>query len=95
MTVHVHVCAPPTTWGRGILRCPTCRRRRRFVVFFQPWYGGTWTCCGCGDSFADGQRLPRPFRRGWRADATRDARARWATAAPWRDAARSCAEADW
>lgn len=88
----VHVYAPTTHWGRGIVHCPTCDRRRRFVVFFQAWYGGTWTCCGCGDSFADGQRLPRPFKRGWRAESIRSARRRWSTSGPWRDAARRSAE---
>lgn len=30
------------------------------------WYGPTITCCGCGDSWSDGEMLERPFRRGWR-----------------------------
>lgn len=88
----LHVCAPPTHWGRGVRHCPTCDRRRRFVVFFQPWYGGTWTCCACGDAWSDGERLPRPFARGWRTAAAARARARWATAAPWRTAARAADE---
>jgi hypothetical protein len=34
--------------------------------WFVEWYGSEWTCAGCGDSWADGERLERPFAPGWR-----------------------------
>jgi hypothetical protein len=33
---------------------------------FAEWYGTTWTCCGCGDEWQDGEMLERPFAPGWR-----------------------------
>ena len=38
-----------------------------------PWYGWTLTCLGCGDRWLDGERLERPFMRGWRQEAIRRA----------------------
>jgi len=35
---------------------------------FQEWYGTQWTCLACGDRWADGELLERPWRRGWRRD---------------------------
>jgi hypothetical protein len=32
------------------------------------WYGTLWSCMACGDSWSDGERLERPFSRGWRAE---------------------------
>lgn len=76
-----YICAPsPTQVRRRILPCPTCERRRRFVCRLYEWYGWMVTCCGCGDSWEDGERLPRPFARGWRAAAIARARAAWAAA---------------
>lgn len=56
----------PKTFIRTMRRCPCCNRLAPFAGFSQEWYGPTWTCLRCGDSFADGERLPRPFARGWR-----------------------------
>jgi hypothetical protein len=58
-----------------------CKHRRRFAGLDAPWYGATWTCCGCGDSWTDGERHVRPFRRGWRKDAIAHARSIWDSAA--------------
>ncbi|MBX6386834.1 MAG: hypothetical protein IRZ07_28300 [Microbispora sp.] len=71
------VCAPPVYLHRRITHYPTCQRRRRFSGREQLWYGTTWTCLGCGDSWTDGERHPRPFRRGWRAEAVAAARRDW------------------
>lgn len=76
----VHVYAPDTFWQRTIEHCPTCKRRRRFVVMHQIWYDPTATCCGCGDSWTSGYRDARPFARGWRDTAVRRARQRWTVA---------------
>ncbi len=58
-------------------RCPTCKTRRTFYCFFQEWYGWKWTCIHCGDAWEDGERLPRPFARGWRKLSILAARRRW------------------
>lgn len=73
----VVVCRPSQFPLRRILRCPTCKQRRRFSGHDAAWYGATWTCCHCGDSFADGHRLQRPARRGWRTDAATKAKRVW------------------
>lgn len=71
-------------WERRIVYCPTCDRNRRFVTMHQHWYGTTWTCCACGDSWADGERLTRPFSPGWRQKAAVAAKKRWASIPPGR-----------
>lgn len=72
-----HVNRPASITLRRVTYCPTCEQRRRFTGFDQLWYGPTWTCLGCGDSWSDGVRLQRPFARGWRDKARRKARDRW------------------
>lgn len=83
----VHICQPATVTFRSVRHCPTCGRRRRFVGVAAVWYGATWTCLGCGDSWGDGERIERPFARGWRQRSIDIARRRWA-AAPSADEAR-------
>lgn len=80
------VCQPTTVDLLAIMTCPTCNRRRRFIGAFAVWYGVTWTCCGCGDSWSDGVRRPRPSARGWRPGAIAKARKRWREALPAADA---------
>jgi hypothetical protein len=65
---------------RMIRHCPTCKQRRRFTGRDEAWYGVTVTCCTCGDTWSSGERLERPFRRGWRKEASAKARKAWATA---------------
>jgi len=63
---------------RHYMRCPTCERRRRFVeTFGGVWYAPTITCCACGDSWSEGWRGERPFARGWRKAAIREAQRKW------------------
>jgi hypothetical protein len=63
---------------RRVAYCPICDRRRRFVQkFIGTWSGDRWTCLGCGDSWQEGELMPRPFRPRWRAEAKAKARARW------------------
>jgi hypothetical protein len=71
------MCCPSSIAVRRIAHCPTCNRRRRFAAVDQLWYGPTWTCLGCGDRWCDGERLERPFRRGWRVESRRQARETW------------------
>lgn len=79
----VIVCRYDTWPIRRVLKCPVCHQRRRVIGRDRgAWYDVLWTCCGCGDSWADGELLPRPFRRGWRKEAIADARRRWLAAGP-------------
>lgn len=77
---NIVICRAPTFPIRRILNCPTCKQRRRFAGRDTAWYGPTVTCCGCGDSWSDGERHVRPFRRGWRAEAIAAAKELWAEA---------------
>jgi hypothetical protein len=66
---------------RRVVHCWNCKRRRRVAgLDLGAWYGVRWTCCGCGDGWADGERLERPFKRGWRVEAIAAARKTWAEA---------------
>ena len=63
--------------------CPTCRPFRvAAVAAFQEWYGWFVTCLRCGESWEDGEMLPRPFMRGWRAHSIASARERYRSAHP-------------
>ena len=73
---------------RRVYVCPVCHERHRIIGTDRgAWYGILWTCCGCGDSWADGEILPRPFQRGWRQKAVAEARRRWVAAGPYDRAA--------
>ena len=80
----VIVCGPP----RGVVRriymnCPTCERRTGFTDrFMGAYYGDLTTCVSCGDSWSEGERMERPFRRGWRAESIATAKKEWAAAMP-------------
>jgi len=71
------VCRPATFLLRRIANCPVCERPRQFAGSDAAWYGTTWSCCGCGDSWTDGEMHPRPFARGWRKKAITEARRTW------------------
>lgn len=75
----LHIHCPPSVHERRIHHCPTCKGRRRFVGLVAVWYPTLWTCCGCGDSWdgESGERMPRPFARGWRSREIAKARERW------------------
>lgn len=73
----VTVCQPRTTWIRKVRVCPCCGERHRIIGMSQEWYDTIWTCCGCGDAWAGGELLPRPFRPGWRDQARAEARRNW------------------
>jgi hypothetical protein len=80
MTGLLHINVPDSIAVRRISYCPTCDKRRRFSGTDALWYGPIWTCLGCGDRWSDGERLERPFKRGWREASRRDARKVWDTA---------------
>lgn len=61
------ICRPTITNRRvTISKCPTCKKKRQFFNWFQEWYGWHSTCTGCGEQWADGEMIERPFQRGWR-----------------------------
>ena len=73
ITVHVHAPRPvEVALTREV--CDTCQRSRRFVVaYYDGWYGPTWTCLRCGESWNEDARCERPFRRNWRKESIRSA----------------------
>ena len=76
----VIICTGRGFAWRSVRYCPTCHRRRRFVMREEIWYGFGCTCVGCGDSWQDAELLPRPFRRGWRREAITKAKSAWMAA---------------
>ena len=74
MGLHIHAPAPIEERCL-VLDCPTCQRPRRMFSRYFEWYGASLTCAGCGEEWADGEMLERPFMPGWR-----DKNRRWAIA---------------
>lgn len=74
--IHINVPRYDRVWISWC-ECPTCKKRRPSVNRSQEWYGVTSTCLGCGDAWGDGERMPRPFMRGWRKKAIEDVRKFW------------------
>ena len=77
----VHVHAPAPVECRLVRQhCPTCERRTYMVALLYEWYGWHLTCLACGESWEDGERLPRPFAPRWRQcsrEAARKAYRKW------------------
>jgi hypothetical protein len=75
----VTVCTPPRTLvRRRILTCWNCETKRRVAQVYQGiWYADHFYCCHCGDGWGDGERMERPFQRGWRERAIKAARGYW------------------
>lgn len=74
--IHIHA---PQSVNRTARRevCPCCNKRSVLLAWFYEWYGASVVCLRCGDRWADGERLPRPFARGWRKDSIESARKLW------------------
>lgn len=80
----VIVCGPPAGVykRRSLKSCPECGRESRAIERWDgAWYGVT-DYCECGDRWQDGERTPRPFRRGWRKEAQAQFERMWEAAAP-------------
>lgn len=75
----IHINRPcPDTICLKRYECPTCKKRRYFVVWHVPWYGVTLVCLRCGERFdAEEGRLPRPFMRGWRQESIKSVKKLW------------------
>lgn len=84
----VIACNPSSFPVRRVRYCPTCRCNRRFAGLLYVWYDATWTCCHCGDSWAGGERMQRPFLKGWRRRAIEQAEKIVARASQYSDADR-------
>jgi hypothetical protein len=78
----VVICRPPRgVVRRRYLRCWNCQTVRRCVqIFTGIWYPDEFWCCHCGDGWGDGQRMERPFQRGWRQKSITNAQRYWRTA---------------
>lgn len=74
--LHVH---SPTVTDRSITagHCSDCKRRTRFLAFFQDWYGWNHTCLRCGRVWDDGEWTALPFVRGARQKNIGAAKRRW------------------
>ena len=73
MTSVAICCANVDDAGLETRYCPTCKTERGFLLVHYEWYGWDETCLFCGDRWADGQMIERPFLRGWRAQHVADA----------------------
>lgn len=81
--MNVIVCWSRYYTIRRVMRCATCKTRRRMLVQDEAWYGSTVTCCHCGDRWQDGERCLRSNKRGWRKEAAAKATAEWLAAGPY------------
>lgn len=76
MRIHIH--APqPSRMKRERRKCPVCEKRALILYEFTDWYGWYGTCLACGDTWANGELLPRPFKPRWRRERIEDAKKRW------------------
>jgi len=73
------VCSGPRNIvRRRIMRCWNCKTKRRVVeVYGGAWYPSSLYCCHCGDGWGDGERMERPFARGWRQKSIAKAKQYW------------------
>ena len=76
---NVIACVGPRgIYRRRVYACPTCERRTPFVIRWDgAGYGTTEYCTVCLDGWVDGDRLERPFRRGWKKERAAHIRAMW------------------
>jgi len=74
----VHICMP-TIVRMEIKRqlCPTCKKKRFMLSWFEEWYGWSHVCLKCGERWSCGGREERPFCRGWRKDSVERAKKSW------------------
>lgn len=60
--------------------CPACKTADSWIVTAHA-SSGYWppihACTNCGDRWSDGERLERPFRRGWRQQSVNAAQQDW------------------
>ena len=73
------VCGPRyIEVSQPVRECPTCEKRRRFLMTSEAWYGFYWTCLSCGERFhSDEGRMERPFMPRWREESIKEAKEIW------------------
>ena len=74
--MHINIARPDLFACRRDY-CPTCKHPVYAIGWHEPWYGWTVTCLGCGDMWQDGERVSRPFERGWRRQRIEGAKRFW------------------
>jgi hypothetical protein len=80
----VVICGPGGVVVQERWTCPECKAENARLLTRWPnsAYYGPMHSCECGDEFADGYRLERPFARGWRAKARAEFEKDWPDALP-------------
>jgi hypothetical protein len=59
-------------------KCWNCNSTKAVAhMTTNPYLGDIFTCVECGDKWSDGEGWGRPFRRGWRRESIKEARAIW------------------
>lgn len=76
MSIHINVPHYDSVLITRV-KCPTCDKVRAILTMSQEWYGCRSICLRCGEQWGDGERLPRPFARGWRKQSVEEARKIW------------------
>lgn len=62
-----HIWAPqPDIAEVRVQFCPTEDTETEMLCQHFEWLGWDITCLSCGEKWGDGERLARPFERGWR-----------------------------
>lgn len=74
----VHINRPDDRFlRRSYRRCPIDECVTEQVTRYELWYDPKTWCTKCGESWSGGEIFARPFRRNWRPEAQRVARALW------------------
>ena len=69
MNNDIHIFAPPTQKSYIERQdCPTCAKKRFFIVHTYEWFAPTYICVKCGETWHGDEMQERPFCRGWRKD---------------------------
>lgn len=73
-------CGGTVRWEKRQGTCPVCHISGSWIVnsvSSSAYWGGASTCTNCGDCWADGEMVARPFLRGWRQKSIADAVRHW------------------
>lgn len=74
--IHINITKTDKKWVEAGV-CSDCKKRTRFLVFFQEWYGIDATCLRCGRQFNEEGWNPLAFYRYARRDNILAAKKRW------------------
>ena len=79
-TPNVIMCGGGGAYERDTWDCPECGKNNARRITEWPnyyMYLPGYFLCECGDRWTEESRAPRPFRRGWRAEAQQHFEALW------------------